>query len=176
MYCTCPYEKLDGPVVRRAITEVKQHWSVIGWVTKNFNFELLLATECTVKPLVPHWARVVGYGPFSLCVIHKDCAPAVGTLMGWWWLHMYYSRTLYRREYRTKILGRSNRVSGAVFITGCLKYRTAMANTSYTALSGFYRDKCLLRPCNASVILVPFYFLGLSRMCDYIQAIRRARY
>jgi hypothetical protein len=30
--------KLDGPVVsalRRAIAEVKQHWSVIGWVTKN---------------------------------------------------------------------------------------------------------------------------------------------
>jgi hypothetical protein len=20
----------------------------------------------------PHWARVVGYGPFSLCVIHKE--------------------------------------------------------------------------------------------------------
>jgi hypothetical protein len=28
----------------------------------------------------PHWARVVGYGPFSLCVIRKACAPAVGTL------------------------------------------------------------------------------------------------
>jgi hypothetical protein len=27
------------------------------------------------KPTVrnnPHWARVVGYGPFSLCVIHKE--------------------------------------------------------------------------------------------------------
>jgi hypothetical protein len=21
----------------------------------------------------PHWARVVGYGPFSLCVIYKEC-------------------------------------------------------------------------------------------------------
>jgi hypothetical protein len=32
------YEELDGPVVdahRRAIAEVKQHWSVIAWVTKN---------------------------------------------------------------------------------------------------------------------------------------------
>jgi hypothetical protein len=23
-------------------------------------------------PTKPHWARVVGYGPFSLCVIHKE--------------------------------------------------------------------------------------------------------
>jgi hypothetical protein len=23
-------------------------------------------------PTSPHWARVVGYGPFSLCVIHKE--------------------------------------------------------------------------------------------------------
>jgi hypothetical protein len=30
-------EDIDGPAVsalRRAIAEVKQHWSVIGWVTK----------------------------------------------------------------------------------------------------------------------------------------------
>jgi hypothetical protein len=30
------YEKLDGPLVsvlRHAIAEVKQRWSVIGWVT-----------------------------------------------------------------------------------------------------------------------------------------------
>jgi hypothetical protein len=24
------------------------------------------------RPTNPHWARVVGYGPFSLCVIHKE--------------------------------------------------------------------------------------------------------
>jgi hypothetical protein len=23
-------------------------------------------------PTNPHWSRVVGYGPFSLCVIHKE--------------------------------------------------------------------------------------------------------
>jgi hypothetical protein len=23
-------------------------------------------------PTNPHWTRVVGYGPFSLCVIHKE--------------------------------------------------------------------------------------------------------
>jgi hypothetical protein len=25
-----------------------------------------------LTPTNPHWARVVGYGPFSLCVIHKE--------------------------------------------------------------------------------------------------------
>jgi hypothetical protein len=39
-------EELDGPAVsalRRAIAEVKQRWSVIGWVTKNI---LSRATPC----------------------------------------------------------------------------------------------------------------------------------
>jgi hypothetical protein len=79
------FEELDGPAVsalRRAIAEVKQPWSVIGWVTKNL---LSRAPQCFgrhVKPLIPtafavdstnpHWARVMGYGPFSLCVIPKE--------------------------------------------------------------------------------------------------------
>jgi hypothetical protein len=25
-----------------------------------------------LAPTGPHWARLVGYGPFSLCVIHKE--------------------------------------------------------------------------------------------------------
>jgi hypothetical protein len=25
-----------------------------------------------LAPTNPHWARLVGYGPFSLCVIHKE--------------------------------------------------------------------------------------------------------
>jgi hypothetical protein len=63
-----PDEELDGPAVsalRRAIAEVKQRWSVIGWVTKYLHLQSLAPTN-------PHWARVVGYGPFSLCVIHKE--------------------------------------------------------------------------------------------------------
>jgi hypothetical protein len=39
----------------------------------------------SLAPTNTHWARVVGYGPFSLWVIHKEglcCAPAVGTLIG----------------------------------------------------------------------------------------------
>jgi hypothetical protein len=57
-------EELDGPTISallRAIAEVKQRSTVIGWVTKN----LLCASEDTLAPTNPHWARVVGYGPFS---------------------------------------------------------------------------------------------------------------
>jgi hypothetical protein len=45
--------------LRRAIVEVKQRWSVIGWVTKNL---LSLAAPCFgrhVKPLVPAAFAVV---------------------------------------------------------------------------------------------------------------------
>jgi hypothetical protein len=35
--------------LRRAITEVKQLWSVIGWVFKNFYLELLHASEGTLS-------------------------------------------------------------------------------------------------------------------------------
>jgi hypothetical protein len=52
-------------------------------VTKIYYFELLRASEGTLSrwsrlhlqslaPTNPHWARVVGYGPFSLWVIHKE--------------------------------------------------------------------------------------------------------
>jgi hypothetical protein len=42
-----------------AIAEVKQRWSVSGWVTKNL-----------LSQVPPCFGRV--YGPFSLCVIHKE--------------------------------------------------------------------------------------------------------
>jgi hypothetical protein len=69
--------------LRRAIAEVKQRWLVIGWVTKNYYLELLRALEGTLSrwsllhlqslvPINPYWIRMVGYGPFSLCVIHKE--------------------------------------------------------------------------------------------------------
>jgi hypothetical protein len=37
--------------------------------------------EISYVPGNPHWARVVGYGLFSLCVIHKEGAQAVRTLI-----------------------------------------------------------------------------------------------
>jgi hypothetical protein len=87
-------EDLDGPAVsalQRAIAEVKQRWSDIGWVTKNLYYlELLRALEGmlsrwsrlrlqSLAPTNPHWARMVSYGSFSLFVIHKESAAAVGT-------------------------------------------------------------------------------------------------
>jgi hypothetical protein len=50
-------EELDGPAVialRRAIGEVKQRWSVIGWVTKNYYLKLLRALEGTLS----RWSRL----------------------------------------------------------------------------------------------------------------------
>jgi hypothetical protein len=55
-------EELDGHAVsalRRVVVEVKQRWSVIGWVTKNL---LSRAPPCFgwhVKPLVPAAFAVV---------------------------------------------------------------------------------------------------------------------
>jgi hypothetical protein len=71
----------SGQCARRAIAEAKQRsqCSAIGWVTNL----LSRASEGTLSrwsrlhlqslaPTNPHWARVVGYGPFSLWVIHKE--------------------------------------------------------------------------------------------------------
>jgi hypothetical protein len=82
-------EELDGPAVsglRRAIAEIKQRWSVIGWVIKNLtsrvppcfgrHVKLLVlaafAVVSTHQSALGESARVVGYGPFSLGVIHKE--------------------------------------------------------------------------------------------------------
>jgi hypothetical protein len=71
-------EKLFGPAcsaLRRAIDKVKERWSVIGWVTKNLLSQVPPCFGRHVKPSAPtnlQWTRVVGYGPFSLCVIHKE--------------------------------------------------------------------------------------------------------
>jgi hypothetical protein len=88
-------EELDGPAVnalRFAIAEVKQRWSVFGWVTKNYYLELLRASEGTLSrwsrlhlqslaPTNPHWAHVVmGRSSFNnMDSIKKACASALGT-------------------------------------------------------------------------------------------------
>jgi hypothetical protein len=89
---------LDGPAVIalwRAIAEVKQCWSVMRWVTKNL---LSRAPPCFgrhVKPLIlaafaianTHQSALGprGYGPFFLCVIHKEglclCSGDINRLM-----------------------------------------------------------------------------------------------
>jgi hypothetical protein len=71
-----------------SIAEAKQRWLVIGWVTKNVISREPPCVGMHVKPLVPavfavatnpHWARVAGYSPFYLWVIHKeDLCPSSG--------------------------------------------------------------------------------------------------
>jgi hypothetical protein len=61
--------------VRCAIAEVKQRWLVIGWAKKNYYLEPIRASEGTLNRwflVHVHWAHVVSYGPFYLCVIHKE--------------------------------------------------------------------------------------------------------
>jgi hypothetical protein len=56
-------EELDGPAVnalRRAIAEVKQLWSVIGWVTKIVYLELLRDSEGTAFAVVSTHQPVLG--------------------------------------------------------------------------------------------------------------------
>jgi hypothetical protein len=86
-------EELDGPAVSAL--------SVRSWKLSNVRKgqsmgyrKLLRASEGTLTwwsqphlqslaPINLNWARVVGYGLISLCVIHKEgLCPAVGTLIG----------------------------------------------------------------------------------------------
>jgi hypothetical protein len=69
-------EELDGPAVsalRRVIAEVKQHWSVIGWVTKNLVYQTPPCFRRHVKPLLPAALAVVS--------THQ---PALGPRGGLW--------------------------------------------------------------------------------------------
>jgi hypothetical protein len=69
-------EELDVPAasaLRRVIAEVKQRWSVIGWVTKKLLFRAPPCFGRHVKPLVP----VV----FAIVSNHQ---PALGLRGGLW--------------------------------------------------------------------------------------------
>jgi hypothetical protein len=69
-------EELDGSAVsalRRAIAEVKQRWSVIGWVTKTLLSRVPPWFGRHVKPLVP--------ATFTVVSTHQ---PALGPLGGFW--------------------------------------------------------------------------------------------
>jgi hypothetical protein len=67
---------LDGPAVsalRHAIADVKQCWSVIGWVTKNLLSQTPPCFGRHGKPLVP--------APFAVDSTHQ---PALGPRGGLW--------------------------------------------------------------------------------------------
>jgi hypothetical protein len=97
------YVQFDGRILRSSMAlravrfvvrsrKLEQRRSVIGWVTKNLLSRaspcfgshikpLVPAVLAVVRPTNPHWARVVGYGQFSLCVIHKKAlCPSCGDI------------------------------------------------------------------------------------------------
>jgi hypothetical protein len=78
------FEELDGPAVS-ALSVPSRKLSNIGWSSdgwpKIYYFELRASEGILSRwsrlylpftPTNPHWTRVVGYGPFSLWVIHKE--------------------------------------------------------------------------------------------------------
>jgi hypothetical protein len=124
-------EELDSPAISalgvrsRKLSNALNGQSWEGW-PKPYHLELLRASEgklslfpaafASLAPTNPHWARVVGYGPFSLWFIHKEglCPSsgdintltagyaliayyppvpstwsAVKVLIGWWWCTEY---------------------------------------------------------------------------------------
>jgi hypothetical protein len=69
-------------IVRNIYTEELEEHSLDGWPKMNY-LELVRASGGTLSrwsrlhlqlltPTNPHWARVVCYGSFSLCVIHRE--------------------------------------------------------------------------------------------------------
>jgi hypothetical protein len=108
-----------GKCNRRAIAEPEQcsQRSVIGWVNKICYLELLRASEGTISRWSrlhlqlsvlsnPHWARVVGSSPFSLCVIHKESlCPSSGDVNR---LMMIRRRFQITQIQRTNVMRREN--------------------------------------------------------------------
>jgi hypothetical protein len=113
---------LVGPAVsalQRAIAEVKQRWSGIGWMTKivlswappcfiKHIRPLVPATFAVVAPTNPHWSRVLARSPY-VWSMRKACAPTVGALIGWWWWWWWWfqgtrsiANICLRRPYFTK--------------------------------------------------------------------------
>jgi hypothetical protein len=51
-----------------------------------------------LAPINLHWASMVGYGPFSLCVIHKDGLCLSSGDIDWLmiaWIHVHHDVTVY---------------------------------------------------------------------------------
>jgi hypothetical protein len=61
--------ELDGPAVSALCNRRYLEFLRVSEGTLSRWSRLLLQS---VAPTNPHWARVVGYGPFSLCVIQKE--------------------------------------------------------------------------------------------------------
>jgi hypothetical protein len=95
----------DGPARLRKLSNFSR--SLDGW-PKIYYLELHRASEGTLNrgsrlhlqsldPTNPHWARVVSYSPFSICIIHQEgLCPSSETLIGWWWMSTVKNLSIYR--------------------------------------------------------------------------------
>jgi hypothetical protein len=90
-------------------------WSSGGYPKFNY-LKLLCGFGKHVRPLVPavvvvstnlHWGHVVGYGPFSLCVVHKEgLCPSSGDINRLMIIFVLIPITLLPPEYCTVLLQR----------------------------------------------------------------------
>jgi hypothetical protein len=76
-------EDLDGLAVRAMLVRRvmgDQKFVITSSVLRKARHDVS-AAFVVVSPTNPHWARVVGYGPFWFCVIHKkDRCPSSGDI------------------------------------------------------------------------------------------------
>jgi hypothetical protein len=73
----------DGPAISAlwyAIAEVKQRWSVIGWVTKVLLSRALPLFGMLVKSLVPHLQSLAPTNPHWPRVVAPRCGPSSGDI------------------------------------------------------------------------------------------------
>jgi hypothetical protein len=149
--------------------------SLDGWPKINF-FEFLCASEGMLRRWSqlhlqslalanPHWARVVGYSPFFLRVIHKEAwALAVGTFIGWWW--WWIVRTQYyltfnqrRTEFKIRRLLKCIRQKSSFPMSIYLNYVTVIVNEVYVG------TKCIF------IILKHVY--SIQSWCDIANWVSR---
>jgi hypothetical protein len=99
------------PVVSALGVRSRKLSNIVG--PKNYYLELLRASEGSLSrwsrlylqllaPSNPHWARVVGYSPFSLCIIHKEgLCPSSGDINRWMMItrlpYLLFSRSVWDR-------------------------------------------------------------------------------
>jgi hypothetical protein len=118
-----------------------------GW-PKVYYLELLHASKGTLSrklhlqslaPTNPHWARVVGYGPFSLCVIHKQAlCPSSGGINRLMIMSWDISNIPPRHPHFTKMtwLYNTEAVTGGKSIAVWTQSISGAANVTYYDIHG----------------------------------------
>jgi hypothetical protein len=123
----CFYTILRSSMASRSVRFGVRSWklsnvcqSLDGW-PKIYFLESLRASEGklsrwsrlhlqSLAPTNPHWARVVGYSPFSLCIIHKEgLCPSSGDINRVMMMILYYASYIIILPLETLYLFKKNR-------------------------------------------------------------------